>query len=227
MCAAVGAFSDAELFLEGVELAYPGNLDLEFWVAEMYRDVGALPQASRSGRRFSWRIPLEWRSQIPFPVYTLMFPRYYNADIKRETARWNLDPCLVFAVIRQESVFNPDALSPAGAIGLMQIMPYTGKAIAQSLKEPFYQDSLRVPAVNIRYGTYYLRELLDQFNDTEVLALASYNGGPHNTKRWLSRNGEMDMDLFIEHIGFAETRTYVKRVLANYWFYKRLIRVSP
>ncbi len=226
LLAAIGNNADAEIFLEPVDLAYPGNLSLTFRLAAFYRTIGALPQASRTGRRLSWRIPAECRKDIPLPVYELMYPLHYRDIITSEAYRRNIDPCFVFAVIRQESIFNPNAVSPAGAIGLMQIMPNTGAAIARELGEPFGVDTLYRQSANIRYGTFYLRKLLDQFNENEVLALASYNGGPPNAREWYARNRDKDLDLFIEDIDFSETRNYVKKVLANFWFYRRLSRIA-
>ena len=222
--AATGSPDDAEIFCEPVELSFPEDLSLEFRIALFYRSIGAMTQASRSGRRLAWRVPPEFRESIPLPVYEVMYPFYYSDIINSEAPRRRLDPAFVLAVIRQESVFNPSVVSRAGAIGLMQIMPVTGAAIARTLGERFSADSLIRPSANIRYGTFYLRQLLDQFSGNEVLALASYNGGPENAGEWYARSRDKDFDLFVEDIGFSETRNYVKKVLANYWFYRRLSR---
>jgi TolA-binding protein len=222
--AATGSSADAEIFCEPVELSCPEDLSLEFRIALFYRSIGAMTQASRSGRRLAWRIPPEFRESIPLPVYEVMYPFYYSDIINSEAPRRGLDPAFVLAVIRQESVFNPAVVSRAGAIGLMQIMPATGAAIARSLGERFSTDTLIRPSANIRYGTFYLRQLLDQFCGNEVLAIASYNGGPENAGEWYARRRDKDFDLFVEDIGFSETRNYVKKVLANYWFYRRLSR---
>ncbi|MBD3322398.1 MAG: transglycosylase SLT domain-containing protein [Chitinivibrionales bacterium] len=90
------------------------------------------------------------------------------------------------------------------------------------MKDTFVLDSLYSPSKNIEYGAYYIKKVLDQFDGNIVLALASYNGGPHNAKKWLARNKHQTFDMFVENIGFSETRKYVKRVLANYWTYKKL-----
>jgi soluble lytic murein transglycosylase-like protein len=225
--AATGAAADAELFLEPVELSCPENLSLEFRITLFYRSIGAVTQASRSGRRLAWRIPPEFRASIPLPVYEVMYPFYYSDIVNSEAPRRRLDPAFVLGVIRQESVFNRSIVSRSGAIGLMQIMPATGAEIARDLGEQFSTDTLYEPWVNIRYGTFYLRKLLNQFSGNEVLALASYNGGPDNANEWYVRSRDKDFDLFIEDIGFSETRNYVKRVLANYWFYRRLSRGGP
>jgi soluble lytic murein transglycosylase len=173
-------------------------------------------------RRLTWRIPENYRRNLPFLVYKIFYPSFYSEAILRESAIRNIDPFLVSSVIRQESIFNPSIVSPAGAIGLMQIMPFTGKEVAQKLGESFTVDSLYLPLTNIRYGTRYLRQLLDQFNDNLVLVIAGYNGGPINAERWFNHNKNEDFDLFIEDIEFTETRTYVKKVLSNYWTYRLL-----
>ncbi|MBN2188524.1 MAG: transglycosylase SLT domain-containing protein [Chitinispirillaceae bacterium] len=225
--AATGAAADAELFIEPVELSCPADLSLEFRIALFYRSLGAMTQASRSGRRLAWRIPPEFRASIPLPIYEVMYPFYYSDIVNGEAPRRRLDPALVLGVIRQESIFNPSIVSRAGAVGLMQIMPATGAEIARDLGEQFSVDTLYDPRANIRYGTFYLRKLLNQFSGNEVLAIAGYNGGPHNARAWYALSRDKDFDLFVEDIGFSETRNYVKKVLANYWFYRRLSRGGP
>lgn len=222
--ASVGKLDAAEYFLEPLENSFPGNLNLQFNVAMLYTIVDASTQAFRVARKLTWRIPQQERGFLPLPVYSLLYPSFYEDLIKNNGSQYSVDPYLVSSVIRQESIFNPGILSPVGAVGLMQIMPYTGKYIADQLKESFLVDSLTRPHFNIRYGVYYLRELLDQFNDNLVLVLASYNGGPHNVKKWYDRNKDEEYDLFIEDLFFSETRNYVKRVLGNYWTYQLLAR---
>lgn len=220
----VGKIKESDFFLEKLEQSYPGNLELQFKLALSYQNYNASMQAFRVARRLTWRIPQNNRSNLPFLVYKLFYPSFYSEAIQRESAIRNIDPFLVSSVIRQESIFNPRIVSPAGAIGLMQIMPYTGKEVAQKLGESFTTDSLYLPMTNIRYGARYLRHLLDEFNDNLVLVIAGYNGGPNNAARWFDHNKNEDFDLFIEDIEFTETRTYVKKVLSNYWTYRLLSR---
>ncbi len=224
MLASVGMSSIAEYFLESFESSFPGDLKLQFSLAYLYKYVGEFTQAFRVARRLIWRIPLQEHCRIPVVVYSLLYPPFYDDMIRNHGAVYNVDPFLVSSVIRQESIFNPDILSPVGAVGLMQIMPYTGKYIAQQLNEEFFVDSLTRPGFNIRYGVYYLRKLLDQFNENLVLVLASYNGGPHNAIKWYERNKHEEFDLFVEDLLFSETRNYVKKVLGNYWTYQNLAR---
>jgi soluble lytic murein transglycosylase len=143
--------------------------------------------------------------------------------VKTEALKWNLDPSFTYAVIRQESVFDPEVVSPAGAIGLMQIMPATGKTIARELGEPFSIESLYSPEVNIRYGTYYLYKLSKEFDNSREFTLAGYNGGPPKAKEWQERGRDKDPDLMIEGIVFSETRNYVKKVMANFWMYSQIM----
>ncbi len=218
----IGKAEESDFFLENIELSYPGNLELQFRLALVYQYQNASKQAFRVARRLTWRIPQDYRNNLPFPVYKLFFPSFYAETIKKEAALRNIDPFLVISVIRQESIFNPTIVSPAGAVGLMQIMPFTGKDVARRLGESFTVDSLYLPHTNIRYGTSYLRQLMDEFDDNIVLVLAGYNGGPINAKRWFDHNKNDDFDLFVEDIEFSETRTYVKKVLSNYWTYRML-----
>jgi soluble lytic murein transglycosylase-like protein/TolA-binding protein len=220
--ASVGEVDKSYYFLEPIELGFPANLTLQYQLARFYGNVDASAQAFRIARRLSWRIPETYRSEMPLEVYKLFFPPFYYKIIRREAQQYKLDPFFVMGVIRQESIFNPKIVSPAGAVGLMQIMPYTGKYIAEKKKSEFSVDSLYLPEYNIRFGTYYLYELMDTFEGNTFLALAGYNAGPHNAKRWWKQNKHKEQDLFVEDIGYTETRGYVKKVMSNYWAYQYL-----
>jgi soluble lytic murein transglycosylase len=158
-------------------------------------------------------------------VHDIIYPLAFDTLISEEAQRRSVDPSIIRAIIRQESIYDPKIVSPVGAIGLMQIMPATGKEIASDLDEPFVKDSLYSAATNVRYGCFYFRQLLEQFEGNIVLALAAYNGGPHNAKRWFEANRNESFDMFIENISYTETRRYVKKVLSNYWTYNRLAGV--
>ncbi|MBD3420240.1 MAG: transglycosylase SLT domain-containing protein, partial [Chitinivibrionales bacterium] len=151
-----------------------------------------------------------------------LYPFPFKEHIVRNANTYQLDPFFVTAVMRQESIFDPVIESPVGAVGLMQIMPYTGEEIADDLGEAFVKDSLYRPAFNIRYGCYYLRKLMNQFKDDQLLAICGYNGGPKNARKWKRMNSNDEFDMFVENIGFSETRKYAKKVLGNYWTYKAL-----
>ncbi len=158
-----------------------------------------------------------------------IYPDYYWEKIVVAAAEAKVDPYLVLSVIRQESTFNKSATSKAGARGLMQIMPHTGRTLARHLgMRRFEQTSLYDPEVSIRLGSYFLGDQVRQFTEGPAadmgfeLGLAAYNAGPHNARQWLERFPNDDVDAFVERIPFKETRLYVKLVLKNYAIYKAL-----
>lgn len=148
-------------------------------------------------------------------LYTLRFPLHHEAEIRREAANNDLDPAWVAAEIRAESVFDPNARSGANAMGLMQVLPATGAAVAQRLGMPWNgAQSLYDPATNITLGSAYLRQMLDRYGGQPYFAIAGYNAGPSPLQRWQSQRPGMDPDFWIETISYRETREYVARVLA-------------
>jgi soluble lytic murein transglycosylase len=148
-------------------------------------------------------------------LYTLRFPLHHDQTIRREAARNALDPAWVAAEIRAESVFNPIARSGANAMGLMQLVPETGMAVARRLGLPWNgAASLYDPDTNITIGTAYLRQLLDRVGGQPYFAIAGYNAGPAPLARWQAQRPGMDPDFWIETISYKETREYVARVLA-------------
>jgi len=149
-------------------------------------------------------------------LWRLAYPRPYW-DAVREAARGTgLDPLLVLAVVREESRFDPQAISPAGAVGLMQLLPATARELEPALG---FRDLLN-PETNLRLGTRYLKAQLRAFGDLR-LALAAYNAGPSAARRFASE-GTGDPDEFIERIPYGETRTYLRRVLESYRIYRWL-----
>src|SRR6185295_16754586 len=149
-------------------------------------------------------------------------PRPYEPYVRAAAARYRLDPDLLFAVMRVESVYNRRIVSPAGAIGLLQIMPRTGRLIATELgRADFTPADLLDPETNVELAAWYLASLLARFDGRLPLAVAAYNGGPHNVRRWLAAcDPDMPMDSFLERIPFTETHRYVRRVLGHYAAYK-------
>ncbi|PKM10207.1 MAG: lytic murein transglycosylase [Gammaproteobacteria bacterium HGW-Gammaproteobacteria-3] len=155
----------------------------------------------------------------------LRFPVDYEETVRHNARRQELDPAIVFGLIRRESVFDQSARSPAGARGLMQIMPQTGRQIARSLKEKWRSvESLFNPAVNVKYGAYYYKQMLDRFDGHFALAAAAYNAGPGRVSRWLPRYSPMAADIWIETIPFKETREYVTAVLEYALIYQQRLK---
>ena len=152
-----------------------------------------------------------WHSLFPFPFYDAIV----NWSQKRQ-----LNPVLVTSLIRQESRFEPEIRSPVGATGLMQVMPATGRWIADKLNLKDY--SLTNPEHNINLGTWYLDHTHKEYGDNSLLAVASYNAGPGNVAKWVKKYGLDDFDQFVENIPFPETRGYVESVFGNYWNYLRI-----
>jgi soluble lytic murein transglycosylase len=139
-------------------------------------------------------------------------PLRHDDIIRQQAADKDLDPALIAAVIYEESRFR-DHTSHAGARGLMQITPETADAIAKhSGGTRFQQEDLADPQINIAYGSYYLRLLLDHYGGNETLAIAAYNAGMGNVDRWVSEAGGVDGFESAEHIPFPETRAYVENV---------------
>ncbi|MEA2094926.1 MAG: lytic transglycosylase domain-containing protein, partial [Pseudomonadota bacterium] len=145
----------------------------------------------------------------------LRFPLDHVARVNHYAENSHLDPGHVFAVIRQESAFNQGARSPAGAMGLMQLMPATGKITAKKHHIPYSGTrSLFDADKNIHLGTTYLRQVMDRYGNNPVLATASYNAGPHRVQRWLPEDNTQDATIWVANIPYTETRNYVQRVLA-------------
>ena len=141
------------------------------------------------------------------------------------------EPALVLALIRQESGFMPEVVSPAGARGLMQLLPSTAAKVAKAIKVKFHADKLDDPDFNVRIGSAYLGDLLDDFQGSYILALASYNAGPSRARRWVREYGDprdpnVDVIDWIEMIPFSETRNYVQRVMESVAVYRRRLGKS-
>jgi soluble lytic murein transglycosylase len=145
-------------------------------------------------------------------VREITLPLKHEDVIRQQAKEKGLDPSLIAAVIYAESKFR-DQTSPAGAKGLMQITPDTAKFIARkSGGSQFELDDLGTPQINIAYGSFYLRYLLDRYGGNENLALAAYNGGEGNVDRWIVEAGRNDKAFRVSDIPFTETREYVSRV---------------
>lgn len=153
----------------------------------------------------------------PVEFLKLIYPAKYIFDITENTD----DVWLILAMIWQESMFDPNATSTANAQGLMQIIPKTGELLARNLGITSY--SLHDPEISIKFGTSYFRNLMYEFN-SPPLALAAYNAGPINLRRWLKKNPNAEIDEFIELIPYAESRDYVRLTLARQMIYKKIWR---
>ena len=158
----------------------------------------------------------------------LRFPVVYRDIVESAARRRNLSPAIVYAIIRQESAFMPDARSPAGALGLMQLMPRTGRMVMRTANRKWRgRRQLLVPDLNVDLGTRYFRSLLERMGGHPVLATASYNAGPNRVRRWLPETGGVDVAAWIDNIPFTETRRYVRRYLAYGAIYEHRLGRQP
>jgi soluble lytic murein transglycosylase len=155
----------------------------------------------------------------------IRFPLKYVADVESNAELQALEPGLLFGLMRQESMMDENARSSVGALGLMQMMPATGQEVAQQLQESseHITISLLKPALNIKYGTFYYKQLLNQFEGQLALATAAYNAGPKKVTQWLPVEGSVPSDIWVETIPYKETRKYVASVLSYSVIYQQLM----
>ncbi len=160
------------------------------------------------------------RDTVPESLLGAMYPLLYHDEIKKASDSAGIESALLFGVVREESRFRPDAVSPAGAKGLAQLMGFTARRIADSLKIRY--DIFDVND-NLYLGAVHLRERLNDFGK-DYLAVAAYNAGPKPVRRWLGFMGDWPQDLFCEFITYSETRLYTKNVMKSYWVYGQVLK---
>ena len=154
---------------------------------------------------------------------TYRFPFPYRPLVETYAASRELDPMLVAAVIQAESKFKPQAVSNQGARGLMRMMPETAQWVAHNIgEETFFEEHLSEPETNIRFGTWYLASLKEEFHGNEVLMLAAYNGGRGTVRQWMTTYGWNFSFQDVKAIPYGETREYVERVLSGRERYRQL-----
>jgi soluble lytic murein transglycosylase len=182
---------------------------------------GAYGALGRARRRYQIAQSLPSALFLAAPGYTTRwawecaFPSPYSESVRAAESAEKLPSGLLWAIMRQESGFDPDAVSAARAVGLMQLLPDTARGIADELALPRDDARLTSPPYAIAVAARLLRKLLDQFHGNVPLAVAAYNGGAESVERWRSRAPEMQIDTFVERIPFKETRDYVVRVMGN------------
>jgi soluble lytic murein transglycosylase len=191
--------------------------------AHLYIDTGHYDRAIEVMKRsvpsyFAVDIPI-----LPREYWEALFPRPYWSDLKKFSTTNGLDPYLVASLIRQESEFNPLAVSRANAVGLMQLLPKTGKAVAHQEQLKHYNSTqLFTPTVNLQLGTRYFRGMVDRFGGSFEHALAAYNAGSDRVEEWMGQGKYRDSPEFVESIPFTETREYVQAIMRNASVYKQL-----
>ena len=191
-------------------------------IARMYEDAGMYNLAVETLKR---AIPNYFSldlTALPRAYWEGLFPRPYWTDLKRFSAANALDPYLVASLIRQESEFNPNAVSNKNALGLMQLLPQVGKGVAKQERiRHFTATKLFTPTINLQLGTKYFRSMVDQFGGFEY-ALAAYNAGDYRVRDWQADGKYRDIQEFVESIPFTQTREYVQAIMRNANVYRQL-----
>ena len=194
------------------------------------RDDGLIIAAARQAHDMGWLDRAIYAADNTDKVNSLALshPMPHQDSVVRYSQSAGIDPAWAYGIMRQESRFVTSARSNVGASGLMQIMPDTAKYIARNLGESYSASRANSGDTNIRYGTWYMSDILGKLNYQPVLATAGYNAGPNNAKRWQPTYGSLASDQYVESIAYPETRNYVKHVMENATVYSSLLgRAKP
>lgn len=198
------------------------RLDFLYEYGKLFYEMGETAAGYRLARQFQNNIDRRRLMSPPIDVLHFLYPVPYKDQVKFHSGE-RIDPFFVYSVMRQESIFNFEIMSPAGACGLLQIMPATGKMLAEKESiEKFEPMQLFNAYMNIRLGIRYLVDLKAEYNDDYMYVLGNYNAGPKPTKRWQKAGEGKPWDIRAEEISYWETRDYVKRVMGNYWIYQEI-----
>jgi soluble lytic murein transglycosylase len=196
-------------------------------LAALCRNSSSTPELAYSAAKFyelgDFRRSVTMAAKIPYSekVHRLWYPLAFWDKVSRASQRNDLDPYLVLSIMREESRFDHAVKSPAGAYGLMQLMPQTAYRLDRSLKLGIHKPSqLTDPESNIQLGTYYLKSLLEEFRSMPHM-IAAYNAGELAVRNWQQRFAYRSADEFIEDIPYNETRNYVKKVITSYFQYRK------
>ena len=227
----LGQFSDARLEFEDLRDSISDDPVLTYRLANYLLDIGLYRSGIFAARQV---LTLAGKNDNPSsllaPAYFnhIRYGLYYDDLITPAAQANNLDPLLLYSVIRQESLFESFAGSTAGAIGLMQIVPSTGASIASALnlQISYGSDQLYLPEVSIKFGAHYLASNLHLFNGNLYEALAAYDAGPGNAYEWSQLSGD-DPDLFLETIRFSEPQQYIQSIYEIYAIYQMLYSSTP
>jgi soluble lytic murein transglycosylase len=214
----LGLEADAESYLR----THEREAVLDYKGREKEALCGMYDEVGRGARRYrigADAVPATVLSRAPSPAslwaWNCLYPRPYPDRVAAAEQKEALPKGLVYAVMRQESAYDPEAVSSARAVGLLQLMPETARRIAAESGSPFDEKLLKTPSVNIELGSKYLAKMLRTFDGSIPLAVAAYNAGPRAVEKWLTRVHGMELDVWAALIPFEETRTYVSRVMAN------------
>jgi soluble lytic murein transglycosylase len=211
----------AEMALEFAAKAAPDRADLAMAHIRAAMEGGRRTAAMRTAWRTFGGCLLRGTPAELSPLREALYPRAYAGEVVAALAGSGIDPDVIYSLIRQESFFDPKAVSGAGAVGLMQLMPDTAKAVGKKIGIRPERADLFNPVVNIRLGVAFFRERLAR-EGSLVAALASYNAGENRVAVWNAGFGSLGEELFVELIPYTETRDYVRRITTNAMLYERL-----
>jgi len=218
---AVAAYDDAKGEFDALTADNEQNPLALYQLASYYFRIGLYPEAINATAKMLDNANIQ-TVDAPKAIAALRFPIAYYDLVLPAAQKYNVDPLLIFSMIRQESLFEGTATSSQAAQGLMQIIPDTGAYIAQKVNWPNYQNAdIYKPYINVPFGVYYVREQLDTFDGNTYAALAAYNAGPGASSEWFKiSNG--DPDLFLQAIDFDQTQMYVRRIFEQYEVYTKI-----
>jgi soluble lytic murein transglycosylase len=211
----VGDLENGARELDALGLADSSRPEILWGLSKLYAEAGSVKLSHAAARRALSAAPSTWPEGAWLDAWKLAYPAPFAQIVQREAKRTGQNSALIYAIMREESAFDPDAESPADAYGLMQLIVPTAKSVARPLGLPSDRASLKRPSVNIALGTGELARLANAFPENVLLAIPAYNAGPGNPKRWLRERPNADFDLWVELIPYVETRRYVKRVLSS------------
>lgn len=201
----------------------PDKLYAKAEIARVYLNEDRPDRALQSLKRAIPGYFSEDITDMPQWAWDILFPKPYWSDLTRYAKANGLDPYLVASLIRQESEFNPQAVSYANAWGLMQLLPPVGKKLAKEVRlRHFNQEQLTDPTINIQLGTRYFKHMVDSFGGQVEYALAAYNAGSDRVKTWQGQGPYRDIHEFVESIPFSQTREYVQAIMRNATVYRLL-----
>ncbi len=200
-----------------------GDSKLQYALAAAYVQDARYHLALRILRRHFFSLAQNGDATTPRAFWEMLYPMGWRTELTDAAGRAAIDPLLVAAVVREESSYYPRARSRVGARGLMQLMPDTGRSLAQARRLPVdgSGEFLDDPSTNLELGSAYLAGLLREFGDARV-AVAAYNAGPTRVREWWGARRSPDLDAWVEQIPYDETRTFVKRVMLSWDEYRRL-----
>lgn len=201
--------------IDALDLARRGTAPQILWgVALFYAQAGAAKLSHDIARGLLTDWLQHWPSGDWAAAWQLAFPRPFLATVERESKKNEIPEYLTYAIMREESSFDAQAVSPADAYGLMQLIPSTAKLYGKPVGLPWTSTALKTPTINIALGCRALGDLSRTFNSNPLLAIPSYNAGPGASRRWVKDRPQFDFDLWVELIPYRETLRYTKRVLA-------------